>query len=179
MMRLAKRERILFYVTVAVVLTALMQKFVFQSLGNKLEALNRDILIQEKALRKSLRTYNLREKILDDYRRYGEYLRIEGTEEEITARLLKDIEKLARKSGVYLVDIKPHPSKEASYYKKFIIEIQTEATMEEVIKFIYYLHKSPLPLRVGKLALVSKKQSRPTILKGAMFINAIFYKSRK
>lgn len=164
----------MFYATIALILAALMQKFIFHSLGKRLEDLNRDILIQEKALRKSLRTYNLREKILDDYRKYGEYLRIEGSDEEITARLLKEIERLARKSEMYLGDIKPHPFQETSYYKKFIIEIQTEGTMEELIRFLYYLHKSPLPLRVEKLALVGKKETYPAILKGSMFINAVF-----
>lgn len=173
-MKLTKREGILFYATIVVIMLALMQRFAFRSLGDRLQTLNRDILIQEKALRKSLRTYNLRERILDDYRRYGEYLRTEGSDEEITARLLREIEKLARKSKVYIVDIKPQSPKEASYYKKFVIEVHTETTMQDLVKFLYYLHKSPLPLRAEKLVLGIEKQAHPVLLKGVMIIDAIF-----
>lgn len=174
MMKLAKRERILLYATTVVILVALLQRFAFHTLNNKLKNLNRDILMQGKALRKGLRVYNLREQILNDYSKYGDQLRAEGSDEEITARLLKEIEKLARKSKSYLVDIKSHSSKKTSYYKKFIIEIKTEATLEELVKFLYYLDKSPFSLRVEKLALTTKKETHPTVLKVGMLINAVF-----
>lgn len=173
-MKLSGREKILFYAAVIIVLAGLVQMFVFRALSDKISSLNRDILIKEKALRKSLRTYNLRDNILDDHRKYGEYLKIEGSDEEITARLFKEVEKIARKTKVYVADIKPHPLKEASYYKKFIIEIQVEASLDNLTEFLYYLHKSTLPLRAEKLALAVKKEGNPTVLKGSMFINAVF-----
>lgn len=173
-MQLAKREKILFYATIIVILAALLQRFAFHTLNSKLKTLNHDILIQGKALRKGLRAYNLRDQILNDYRKYGDHLKIKGSDEEITARLLKEIEELARKSKSYLVDIKPQPSKKTSYYKKFIIEIKTEATLEELIRFLYYLDKSPFSFRVEKLALVGKKDTHPTVLKVGMLINAVF-----
>lgn len=173
-MKLSKREKYLFYSVIILTFLFSMERLVFHPLAAKLTLLNQEILDQEVKLKKALMLQGRREKILNEYEDYKGYLKIEASSrEEVVARLLKEIERMARESKVSLVDIKPQAQpKKVGDYKKYGIEIESEAPMEQIVDFLYRLQNCGLLLRVEKLSLNPKDKPAES-LKADMVITGI------
>lgn len=171
-MKLAKREKQIAYGCAALFLIFILQKAVFEPLANKLDALNQEIQSLEAKLIKGLRQEGQRDEILKAYKNYEGYLKIKGSDEEVTSEFLKEIEKSARESGVSLSDIKPRSVNKRAMYKEYTIDIRTEAPMKYIIAFLYRLDRSNLLLRVDKITLGLREESSD-ILKATMLISGI------
>ena len=91
--------------------------------------------------------------------------------EEIAA-LLNEVEKIARGASVEITDIKPRPTKEMLFYKKYLLEMDCQATMEKHIEFIYNLQQSKQLIRVERLKLSSQGKNNP-LLKANMSITKV------
>jgi hypothetical protein len=68
---------------------------------------------------------------------------------------LKEIEVLADKNSVYLIDMKPAGLKDLGTSRKYSITLNCEAQMEQVISFLYSIENSP------SLFLIEKYQISP------------------
>lgn len=171
-MKLSKRERTFFYLSVSLIMIMVLQRFVFQPLSDKLTTLEQEIRAREVSLIKGLRVDKQRDQILKEHKRYEGYLKIGGSDEEIISQFLREIERLGRESGVSLLDIKPQSTNKKSIYKEYIIEVRLEAPMKDVIGFLYHLNNSSLLLKVEKFILNLKDESTD-ILKISMLISGI------
>ena len=170
--RLSKRERYIAYIATIVIVLFLFNRVMLRPIVNKLNDLNQEIVIQEKKLEKSLNIL-LHEDLIDtNYKKYVQNLKQTQSDEEEIAGLLSEIEKIAKKSGVFLSDIKPLPVKKIDYYKEYFIELETESDISSLIDFTYQLEKSPRLLRVEKFHLVPKKE-KASLLKAQMSISEI------
>ena len=106
------------------------------------------------------------------YQKYLEYIQRSGSDEEEVAKILGEIESLARQSTVYLEDMKPLKPKEIDFYKEYAVEIEAEARMQSLVSFLYQLNMSSQLLRVEKLRLNLSK-SGSDILKVSMLITKV------
>jgi len=171
-MKLAGREKILFYLSVSLIVIMALQKFVFKPLGDKLTALDGEIRQTEVGLIKGLRIDRNRDAILKEHKTYEGYLKVKGSDEEIISQFLREIEKLGRDSGVSILDIKPQSTNKRSLYKEYIIEVRLEAAMKDLVVFLYHLNNSGLLLRAEKIIL-SLKDENSDILKINMVLSGI------
>ena len=171
-MRLTKREKQIFYVCVSLVSVLILQGIVFKPLADKLSDLNHEIQLKETKLIKGLRAEKQRDLILKVYKGYEGYLKVKGSDEEIVSELLREIERLARESAVSISDIKPQSTNKRSMYKEYTIEVRSEATLKDIITFLYRLNNSVLLLRVEKLVLTLKEENSDT-LKVNMLLSGI------
>ena len=131
---LSKREKSLFYLVVTIILASLIYNFLLQPLGASWSQLNRQILDKEIHLKKNTRYLQQKDRVKSSYARYAGYIKRKGLDEEEMASLLNEVERQARASDVHIVNVKPKPIKELEYYKKYILEINCEAKMENYIK---------------------------------------------
>jgi len=172
-MALSKREKLIFYLSAALISIMLLERAVFRPLIKKLGTLNQEIQVKEAKLIKSYRTQGHREQIQQDYENYGSFIKLKGSDEEISAVLLKEIEKIARESGISLSNIKPRSAgKSNPQYKEFMTELQVEAKMNEIITFMYSVNNSGFLLNIDKLVL-SLKEEKSDVLKANMVISCI------
>lgn len=118
--------------------------------------LNEQILAKETRLKKNLRIISQREFIQSEYAKFVNFMEAEGTDEEKIAKLLSDIEGKANYASVRITDIKPRQTKDLQGYRQFTVELEAEASMKNLSRFIYDLHSSPQPLRIEKLQLNAK-----------------------
>jgi len=176
--RLSKRERYILYISIAVIIAVFFDRVVLRQVRNRLNKLNSEILIHEKRLQRSLYIASQEEAISKEHKRYTEYVKQTYSDEEEKSKLLSEIEKLARKSSVFLADIKPGPVKEAGPYKEYTVEIETESKISFLADFIYQLEKSPRLLRVKDFRLTPKKKGSAT-LKVRMTITEILIMSEE
>jgi len=168
--RLSKRQRTLLYVTVGIVALALVERFVGAPLGGRLYELDQEIELKENQLQRNLKTLAGRQAVLDAYAPYAAYVSTTGSEEETIGGLLKEIEELARKSGLALLNVRPKPATTIDAGKRYPVEVELETDMGPLIRFIHGLHGSKYPLRVNQLRL-DTKGGRSSQVKVYLLIN--------
>jgi Tfp pilus assembly protein PilO len=169
--RLSKKERRLFYITVAVVAIVFLERVVFRPVINKLENFNGKISVEEKKLEKSMLILTQEQAITSEYKKFAENIKQTQSDEETIAILLSYIEKMANSVSVFILDMKPAPVEKAEFYKKYSVKIEAEAKISNLTDFIYQLENSPKLLRVSDFRLTPQKKE--TILKINMTVTEV------
>lgn len=169
---LSRREKNLLYLTLGIFFLSLSYKFALKPLSAKWSELNRQILSKEMELKRNVKYIRKKKRIKDIYLKYAGNIKKSASDEEEVALLSKEVEKEARASGIRIADIRPKPVKKLSYYKKYILEMNCEGTMEKYIEFIYNLQKSVRLVRVERLKLTSPNKDG-SLLRAQMLITRI------
>lgn len=170
--KLSKKEKIGLSIAFAFLATAFLDRLLISPIRARFNALNQQIRISEKQLGSDMRNINQKKFISEEHEQYLPYIRRSGSDEEEVAKILGEIESLARKSSVYLVDMKPRKPREVEFYKEYTVEIEAEGYMESLTSFIYQLNTSSQLLRVETLRLnLTKGDSN--ILSASMLITKV------
>lgn len=170
--KLSKKEKIGLSVAFAFLALASLDRLLISPVRTKFNALNQQIRISEKQLGGDMRNINQKKFIGEEYEQYLPYVRRSGSDEEEVAKILGEIEALARKSSVYLVDMKPRKPREVKFYKEYTVEIEAEGYMESLVSFIYQLNTSSQLLRVETLRLNLTKGGS-NVLSASMLITKV------
>jgi len=135
--RLSKRERTIFYATVFVIGIVLLDRLMLSPILSKIEELNDTINLQEDAVEQSLLIVTQEKRIEGEAKRYVPYLSKPQTEEKEITAFLKEVENIAKKSSVYLIDIKPAGQEVDGVSTQYFVKLNFEAQMEQVFNFFY------------------------------------------
>lgn len=170
--KLSRKEKIGLSAAFVFLALAFLDRLLISPVRTKFNALNQQIRISEKQLGGDMRNINQKKFIGEEYEQYLPYIRRSGSDEEEVAKILGEIEALARKSSVYLVDMKPRKPREVEFYKEYTVEIEAEGYMESLMSFIYQLNTSSQLLRVETLRLnLTKGDSN--VLSASMLITKV------
>lgn len=156
--KLTKREKQIFYACVGLISILGLQLTVLNPLGSKLNDLDKEIRLLENRLIKGMRQEKQRDQILRYYKDFQPYLKLSGSDEEVTAEFLREIEKLARESDFSLSDVKPRAVNKRQSYKEYTIDIRAEAATKDLIVFLYRINESMLLLKADKVTLSLKEE---------------------
>ena len=167
---LSKRERMIFYAAVIIVFLSSVDRLVYQPILNLFNELDQEIISQKNQLRKNMKYLAAHETILNAYSAYAAYAVATGGVEEEVASLLNEIEGIARKSGLSLVNMKPKTVTDTEIGKQYPVEVEFETKMAQLITFIHGLHSSKYILAVEKMRLTPKGKSTAQV-KGYLLIN--------
>ena len=85
------------------------------------------------------------------------------SEEEEAVFLLKEIEEIANKSSVYVIDIKSAGLQKGDLLEKFLVKLNCEAQMEQLTKFFYDLESSKKLLKVEKYDIKPKTEGSSVV----------------
>ena len=151
--KFSKREQLLLVITIVIVTITLSYGFIIEPLIGAFSNLNRQIETGRLKLQKASKMLMRQDIITEEYKKYVNFLKPAGSDEEEIASMLKTIESIARKNNIHISNIRPQPAKERGYYKEFIFELISEADIDHLIKFIYDLQVSGNLLRVDRLTL--------------------------
>ena len=168
---LNKRERITFLLTIAVIVFSLLYNLALTPYLKRSAILDREIAQLNNKLAKAHRLLPKKAKIEREYTSgVLSFKSEEGlSSEQLTARILVELEKLSTLSGVHIVDIKPRPVKNFEFYSEFIIEMRFEGAVDDISRFIYEIQGSKELLKIEKFA-INIKSSEATVLEGFMEI---------
>ena len=172
---LSKRKRYLVYIFIVVILTVSFGNVIIRPVIDRLDKLNKEIFIQGKKLARSTRILSQEELIVSEYKKLTYGLKQDGSDEEEVAKLLSEIEKLAKKTSVFLANIKPRLTEKKENYRKYVIAVEVESEMTNLVDFFYQLEASPRLLRVEDFHLTPKKEGSNT-LKARITINEVLIK---
>jgi Tfp pilus assembly protein PilO len=161
--KLSRKEKIGLFVAVVVVFLAILDRLVLAPIKERIQQINQQIQVNEKQLVMGLRNLEQKEVVTNEYKKYARYLKDAGSDEERIAAMLSEIENLAKKSGVSLVDTKPSQPKDTNFFKEYAIEVKAEGTMETLMIFLYQLNSSSQLLRAERLRLNLKDKDSITV----------------
>jgi AAA+ ATPase superfamily predicted ATPase len=121
---------------------------------------------------KGMKQQEQRQKIIKEFKECERYLKLKGSDEEITSEFLREIETIARRSNVAISDIKPRSVNKFNMYKEYLIEVKLDASLTDITGFLYALNNSILLLKTDKLILTLKDES-DNILRANMLISGV------
>lgn len=170
--RLSKKEKMIFYLAVFFVSLALLDHLIVSPISSKINSLNKEIQEKELAIKKFLHLIVLKDKILAESKKYSSLVDDTESQEEEMTSILKEIENLANKTSVYLIDMKPAGFKETGSAKKYQINLNCEAQMEQLTDFMYSIENSNKLLTIEKYQL-SPKSKESSVVRCSMSISKI------
>ena len=171
--KLSKRERAVFYSAVFVVLLLLLDRSIIYPVYSKIKSLNTQIKDKEIGIVKDMRILAQKERIEAEAKKYASYASQTEAEEEAMTAFLKEIEELANKSSLYVVDMKPQGVKEEKNKSiKYMITLSCEGQMEQVMNFMYNVENSNSLLTVERYQM-GPKTRESSIAQSSMSISKI------
>jgi len=170
--RLSKREKLILYLSVFFVSLTLLDRLAISPISSKMRALDKEIQDKEAGIKRDIKMLAQKDRIAAESAKYNSFLDKTKSEEEETSSLLKEIESLAGKSTVYLIDMKPGGVKEAGQSRKYLVSLNCEAQMEQLVDFMYNIENS-LKLLIIEKYQISPKTRESSVARCSMTVSKI------
>ncbi|MDD5348457.1 MAG: type 4a pilus biogenesis protein PilO [Candidatus Omnitrophica bacterium] len=106
---------------------------------------------------------------------YSSYLTNVESDNEEFAVILKEVETVATKAVISILDIKPSGVKETDPVKKYVVNVSCEGTMEKLMEFMYSIETAPRLLFIEKYELTPKSKDTD-LVKVTMSIGKLAFK---
>lgn len=171
--RLNKREQAILYTSLAVITAALIYNFGAEPLFKKWKSLDNEVKLVKIQLEKSISFIKDKGIIDKEYEQYASKLKFSGSNEQETTYIINELETTARASGLKIVNMIPKPIRDMEYYKRFIVDIETESSMKSLMMFIYKVKNSPQLLKIDRLRLNTKTSQEGLLIRASMVISRI------
>jgi hypothetical protein len=157
--RLSKKDKIIFYAAVFVVSLLILDRAIISPVFYKIRTLNKQIQDEQANVKKNLRILAQKDRIVTESAKYSSFLGdAQLSDDEQVTQVLKELESLASKSSVYLVDMKPSGIKESGSSKRIMINLNCEAQMEQLVDFMYNMENSNNLISIEKYQLTPKNK---------------------
>lgn len=152
------REKRFFFLALLVVISLGFFQFVLCPVLGHRRALNRELYAAEKKLFTYQRLIERKKAIEDRYRQFSSNFSLSSWREQEAADGLSEIEDLAKKSGIRIVDMRPQGggTLQEKRPKERRIELRTQGDIEGQLKFIYNLEYVPSLFKIKKLRISSR-----------------------
>jgi len=160
--KLSKREKLVLFGSILAVACALSDRLIVASLSRKIKEQDTRIAAREAEIRKNLKIVSQKKRITAQHDTYKPYLGTMSSENEEFTVFLKEMDTLARDSTIYVVDMKPTGTKESGEAKKYLINLNIEADMASLIRFMYSVEDSKKLMTVEKYQISPKSKDSPT-----------------
>jgi len=169
----SKRERTLVIGVASLVFASLLYIFLVEPVIKRYGGTGEQIEAKRLKLKKASKLLKQKEQVSSLFQELSGIVKSgQGSQEEEMAELLSEIENLARESNIRISGMKPLSIKEISFYKKYTVEIDSEGSIEELMKFLHAVQASPQVLKVEQLELTSKSGAQGS-LKVSLLINKL------
>ncbi|MFH1578371.1 MAG: hypothetical protein ABIC18_04810 [Candidatus Omnitrophota bacterium] len=155
---LTKKEKIVFYVALGFILLAVMDRLIIYPVISKMQLLDEEIKQEQIRIKRDLHILAQEDRIIIESQKYEKYSMSDITAEEAITLTLKEIENLANKAAVYLIDIKPTDIRDEFAYKKYFLNLSCEGQMEQLMDFIYKVESSDNLLKIEKYSISPKSE---------------------
>ena len=120
--RLSKREKTIFYLAAIFVSIMLLDRLIISPIFYKMVSINKEIEEKIQGIKRSLYLLAYKDKIEDEVNYYKQFISSPKTEEEEMTAMLKDIEAIANKTTVYLMDMKPAGFRDKDTHREVMVK---------------------------------------------------------
>ncbi|MBN3039080.1 MAG: hypothetical protein JW869_06695 [Candidatus Omnitrophica bacterium] len=154
--KISKREKSIIYVVIFMFSAVLLYILVVNPILSKIAALDGEIENQETRIEKNLRILSRKEVIEKEIDYYSSYVMRAKSEQQETVGFLQEMEEMANKSSLYVIDIKAAGLEEGELLNKYLIRLNCEAQIEQITNFFYDVESSKKLLRIEEYDLRPK-----------------------
>ena len=165
---LKKRERIILYFTLGVIIFSVVFNFLIYPGLTENNNLNNEIIVARLKLLKYMGVLSQKEEIQQVYAQLSPSQGISEENQDTFVALLAELESLARAANIRIIDIRPQALAKTSSVKEILVDLRSEGNAEGYLKFIYGLENSLFLLRVKKIQITAKPNSQ--VLEGTLTI---------
>jgi hypothetical protein len=169
---LSAKEKTILYAAAAFIVIAVADRVVISPVTQKLGALDKEIADMHASIKRDLHMLSQKDRIALESTKYKSFLAKEGTEEEEFSSLMKEVETLANRSRINLLDMKPGQVKTVESAKQYQVVINLEAPLKKLTEFMYAVETSKQLLKVEKFQ-ISVKSKEEASVKSTMTISRI------
>jgi len=89
------------------------------------------------------------------------------------SEFLTEVERVARETNVHISSMNTRPPRDLDYFRELSVEIDMEANLGNLVRFLYLMRKSSVVLVANKLTLEPKSE-RSALLRGQLMVSTIF-----
>ncbi|MBU2540441.1 MAG: type 4a pilus biogenesis protein PilO [Candidatus Omnitrophica bacterium] len=169
--QLSKREKNIFYFTILIIAFSLIFKFILLPLFNLNQRLTQEVKAKEIELVRA-RRLSKGGSVQSQYDAFIAAIKMGESQDLEMARLLSEIESIAKEAGVNILNLRPHEIEDKRFYKRFLIELKSEGTSQQILRFIFSLESSQLLLRIEKFNL-SSRISKGNLLNATLTVSRV------
>jgi len=146
-----------FYITAVIITLFLVDRFIFGMMLGQIAKLDEQIYTFKNELDDNKRVISSKNIITKESELYGRYL---AKEENPERELPKIINALTIQSNLINSELKPIQSKDSN---KFLVELNAEGTMKDVVSFMYNLNTVQSLLKVEKIDISPRAVKSETL----------------
>lgn len=159
---LKKREKIILYLVIGVVLFSFIFNFIISPVMAKYANLNKEITVTSVKLKKYMALLSQKERIQKKYAdEFNSVSSLSEFKQDSLVAALSELQNLAKNADIRIIDLRPQQGVKtvSQPYKEIIIDMRVEGSMDGYFKFIYDIENSLWILRIKKFQLLSKSNS--------------------
>ena len=157
---LSKRERLILYSTIGLILFSIIFNFLIAPALKRNDDLNKEIALTRLKLKKYMRLMSEKEAINARYAQFSLHAaNLTDQKRDTALSALSELENFAHDAGIRILDIRPQALKTLGAYKENNVELKTEGSMEGLLKFMYDIEHSLSLLEITRLRLALKPGS--------------------
>ena len=172
LLRLSKREKFVLYTAVFIISLVFLDRLIIGPIFHRISSLEDEIRDKESNIKKNMRILSQKDKIIAESAKYASFFKESKSEGEEITVTLKEVENLASKNSVYLIDMKPAGIKKTGSYRKYEVNLSCEAQMEQLAQFMYDIENSPALLTIEKYE-IGPKSKESSVARCSMSISKI------
>lgn len=166
--KLAARERLIAVISALVVTVTLLDRAVISPWWKHANQTRQDIKDLKQEVATNRRLLSRSAEVSAKIQVYHDYLRTARSPEVEMSELVREIERLAADGGVTLGTVTPLPTTENWPYQEHAMDVQYSGTLEQSVRFIYFIESSKKLFRLQRSSLVSEKRGSTGLLQGAI-----------
>lgn len=151
---ITQREKIIFCLTIGIILFSACFNLLIAPVLKKYENLNREISLSRARLIKYLQVLSQKERIQSRITNLSSTINVSGQRKDAVVLALSELEALAKKADIRIIDIRPQASA-----KEITIDLRAEGAIDGYFKFIYDLEHSPQLFSIKRFQLNAKPNS--------------------
>jgi hypothetical protein len=169
---LSKREKVILYSTIGVILFAVIFNVLLYPLMDRNTRLNKEIELTRQKLKKYLWLLSQKDIIENKYSKFSQALKAPAQEDPLVAGLAQ-LENMAKEANIRIIDMRPEAQPKAQGpYKEAMIELRAEGGAEGFLKFIYEIENSLSLLKIKKFQLSSRANAQ--VLEARFTVSQLF-----
>ncbi len=174
--KLSAREKKIAYTVVALLILVFGYRGIWRPFIEKLTSMDGEIFTMQLKLRKAKTFILQREQVMEEAKKYPNLEQMDaGSDEQEIARLLNLLEQKARRLGVSISDVKPNQLLSDKISKRFMVELNAECELGQLVDFIYELQNAPERLKIDRIE-VATKEDKSAVLRSSFVVTRVVVK---
>ncbi|MCA9400312.1 MAG: hypothetical protein KC713_01695, partial [Candidatus Omnitrophica bacterium] len=136
MRKLSAREKIIFVLTVMLVIGYGGYYGLYEPMLRRVEDIDIQIAAQERRMSKDKRTVKNADAVQTRYEQYLQKYRTSRTEQEIMSGIISEVEAAANRLGLKIADIKPNRVNQEKYFNEYSVSLTIDSQLIEMVQFL-------------------------------------------